>query len=187
VTGEVVTKVSDAHAGLANYDNVSSVNVEIVLGGRFWPLRGVPDLEPALTVSMDAHRGHITMAPFPWRDRCSVFDVDPERLAIRTKQGRVVEQRNDSRSSIPPFDLQTTAWNPIQIAHFGGAAKGHEFTQPFSFTCPGVGVREIEPGQEPDRTWRRLAVHFSPSNANHTPIRSSTTRKEFRWNPRVCW
>jgi hypothetical protein len=114
---------------------------------------------------MDAHREHITMAPFPWRDRCSMFDVDPERLAIRTKAGRVVEQRNDPRSSFTPFDLQTTAWDPIQIAHFG---RNH-FTQPCSFTHPGVGVHEIEPWQEADQTWRRLAVHFPPSNANHNP------------------
>ena len=94
-----------------------------------------------------------------------MFDVDPERLAIRTKAGRVVEQRNDPRSSFTPFDLQTTARDPIQIAHFG---RNH-FTQPCRFTHPGVGVHEIEPWQEADQTWPRLAVYFPPSNANHNP------------------
>lgn len=165
MTCELLTKVLDARGGLANCDN-ASLNAEvIVLGGPFWTLRGWPDPEPTLTVSMDAHREHITMAPFPWRDQRSMFDVDPERLAIRTKAGRVVEQRNDPRSSFTPFDLQTTAWDPIQIAHFG---RNH-FTQPCSFTHPGVGVHEIEPWQEADQTWRRLAVHFPPSNANHKP------------------
>ena len=112
MTGELLTKVLDARGGLANCDN-ASLNAEvIVLGGPFWTLRGWPDLEPTLTVSMDAHREHITMAPLPWRGRCSVFDVDPERLAIRTKEGRVVEQRNDPRSGFTPFDLQTTGSHP---------------------------------------------------------------------------
>jgi hypothetical protein len=161
--------VLDARGGLANCDN-ASLNAEvIVLGGPFWTLRGWPDLEPTLTVSMDTHREHITMAPFPWRDQRSMFDVDPERLAIRTKAGRVVEQRNDPRSSFTPFDLQTTAWDPIQIAYFGSAANWNQFTQLFSFTYPGVGVHETEPWQQADQTWRRLAVHFPPSNANHKP------------------
>ena len=165
MTCELLTKVLDARRGLANCDNAS------LSQPRGCPWQAVLDSarlarsRAPLTVSMDAHREHFTMAPFPWRDQRSMFDVDPERLAIRTKAGRVVEQRNDPRSSFTPFDLQTTACDPIQIARFG---RNH-FTQPFSVTHPGVGVDEIEPWQEADQTWRRLAVYFPPSNANHNP------------------
>ena len=36
-----------------------------------------------------------------------------------------------------------------------------------SFTYPGVQVSEIQPWREGGETWRRLAVHFPPNNANH--------------------
>ena len=46
-------------------------------------------------------------------------------------------------------------------------AHWNYLTQPFSFTYPGVEVREIEPWDEGGQTWRRLAVRFLETNANH--------------------
>ena len=42
-------------------------------------------------------------------------------------------------------------------------------TAPFVFTYPDVEAKEIDPWQEAGETWRRLAVTFPPSNANHNP------------------
>jgi hypothetical protein len=167
VSNELLDSVLDAHGGLANWERVDAVTAEIAVGGPFWALRGQPDLAPTLTISMDAHREHITTRPFPVPDQCSVFDVDPERLVIRTTSGKVVEERTDPRSSFPPFDLQSTKWDAIQTAYFTSAANWNYFTQPFSLTYPGVQVHEIQPWREGDETWRRLAVHFPPNNANH--------------------
>ena len=36
-------------------------------------------------------------------------------------------------------------------------------------TYPDVEAHEIDPWQEAGETWRRLAVTFPPSNANHNP------------------
>ena len=168
MSSELLDSVLDAHGGLANWDHVNAVTAEIAVGGPFWALRGWPDLAPTLTISMDAHREHITTTHFPGPDYCSVFEVDHrERLAIQTTGGEVVEERTDPRSSFPPFDLQTTKWDAIQVAYFTSAANWNYFTQPFSFTYPGVQVSEIEPWREGDETWRRLAVQFPPNNANH--------------------
>jgi hypothetical protein len=167
MSSELLDSVLDAHGGLANWDQVSAVTADMAVGGPFWALRGWPDFAPELTVSMDAHREHVTTTPFPGPDQCAVFDVDPERLAIQTASGKVVEERADPRSSFPTFDLQTTKWDAIQIAYFTSAANWNYFTQPFSFTYPGVQVSEIQPWREGDETWRRLAVHFPPNNANH--------------------
>jgi hypothetical protein len=167
VTNELLARVLDAHGGLANWDRVSSLTAEIALGGPFWALRGWPDAELKQTLCLDTHREHITTAPFPGPNQMSVFDVDPERLAIQTTDGQVVEERVDPRSSFPPFDLKTTKWDPIQIAYFGSAANWNYLTQPFSLIYPGVEVDEIDPWHEAGETWRRLAVKFPPSNANH--------------------
>jgi hypothetical protein len=168
MSSELLDSVLDAHGGLANWDRVSSVTAEIAVGGPFWPPRGWPHFAPVLTVSMDAHREHITTAPFPGPDQYAVLDVDPEeRLAIHTTSGKVIEERTAPRSSFPPFDLQTTKWDAIQTAYFTSAANWNYFTQPFSLTYPGVQVSEIQPWREGDETWRRLAAHFPPHNANH--------------------
>lgn len=42
-------------------------------------------------------------------------------------------------------------------------------TEPFVFTYPGVEAREVEPWDEDGETWRRLAVTFPPTIANHNP------------------
>jgi hypothetical protein len=167
VTNELLAKVLDSHGGQANWDLVSSITAEVVLGGPFWTMRGWPEAELRQTVSLDARRQHVTTAPFGGPEQMSVFDVDPERLAIQTISGHIVEERDDPRSSFPPFDVETTKWDPIQIAYFGSAANWNYLTQPFSLTYPGVEVDEIEPWHEAGATWRRLAVTFPPSNANH--------------------
>lgn len=167
VTSDLLAKVLDAHGGLANWDHVGSITAEIVLGGPFWAMRGWPDAELRQTVSLDTRREHITTAPFPGPGQMSVFDIDPERLAIKTTSGQAIEQRDDPRSSFPPFDVQTTKWDAIQIAYFGSAANWNYLTQPFSLTYPGVEVDELQPCHEAGETWRRLEVTFPPSNANH--------------------
>jgi hypothetical protein len=170
MTNELLANVLEAHGGLTNWDDVGSLTAELVLGGPFWDLRAWPaDAPRTQTVSLDARREHVTMAPFPGADKFAVFDVDPERLAIRTAAGKLIEERNDPRSSFPAFDLQTTRWDPIQLAYFGSAANWNYLTQPFSLTYPGVEVHEIQPWDEEGETWRRLGVRFPPGNANHNP------------------
>jgi hypothetical protein len=163
----LLAKVLDAHGGLENWERVRSLRADIVLGGPFWSMLGWPHAELKLTASLDARREHITLAPFTAPDRVAVLDVEPERLSIQTTDGVVVEQRDDPRSSFPRFNPATTRWDPIQVAYFLSAAHWNYLTQPFSFTYPGVEVREIEPWDERGQTWRRLAVRFPETNANH--------------------
>jgi hypothetical protein len=163
----LLAKVLDAHGGLDNWERVLSLRADIVLGGPFWSMRGWRHGELKLTASLDGRREHIRLGPFAALDRIAVFDVEPERLSIETTDGVLVEQRDDPRSSFPPFDLGTTGWDRIQVAYFLSAAHWNYLTQPFSFTYPGVEAREIEPCDEGGQTWRRLAVEFPKTNANH--------------------
>ena len=145
VTSELLTNVLDAHGGLQNWSRVCSLSAGLLLGGPFWSQRGWPDPE-LLTAQLDAQREHITLAPFTAPDRTSVFDVAFERLAIQGSRGEVVGERVDPRSSFPPFDL-SMKWDLIEVAYFLSAIWNY-LTQPFSFTYPGVAVREIEPRHE---------------------------------------
>jgi hypothetical protein len=163
----LLAKVLTAHGGLENWQRVRSLRADIVLDGPFWSMLGWAHGELKLTASLDARREHITLGPFTAPDRIAVMDVEPERLSIQTTDGVLVEQRDDPRSSFPPFNPATTRWDPIQVAYFLSAAHWNYLTQPFSFTYPGVEVREIEPWDEGGQTWRRLAVSFPETNANH--------------------
>jgi len=163
----LLAQVLNAHGGLKNWHRVRSLQAETLFGGPFWALLGWPPAGLDLDTSLHARRQHITLAPFTAPDQMTVFDVEPERLSIQTTNGTIVERRYDPRSSFPPFDLATTRWDRIQVAYFLSAALWNYLTQPFSFTYPGVDVHEIEPWKEGGETWRRLAVRFPKTNANH--------------------
>jgi hypothetical protein len=165
---ELLAGVLDAHGGLESWKRVTNLTARLSLGGPFWAARGWPDVYADQTVTVDSHREHITFAPFTAPDRVSVLDVDPERVTIQTADGEVVDARTDPRASYPmPFDRLATSWDGIQIAYFTSAAVWNYLTEPFGFTYPGVEAREIEPWRENGETWRRLAVKFPKTNANH--------------------
>jgi hypothetical protein len=140
------------------------------LGGMFWGARGWPDVYSQQTVTLDPHREHITFAPFTAPDRVSVFDIEPERVAILTRNGQIIEERILPRDSFPAhFDTPTTPWDALQVAYFASAAVWNYLTVPFVFVAPGTEVQEIEPWREGSETWRRLAVKVPRTNANHNP------------------
>jgi hypothetical protein len=165
---ELLGDVLHAYGGLDNWSKVEKLTVKLELGGPFWAARGWPDLYAGQTVNLNARREHIAFAPFPGPDRSSVFDVDPEQVVIWSTDGEVVEEGVEPRGSFPAnYDFATTRWDAIQVAYFASAAIWNYLTEPFGFTYLGVQTREIEPWQEAGQTWRRLAVTFPATNANH--------------------
>jgi hypothetical protein len=165
---KLLTAVLDAHGGLQNWTKVSRITAQMSLGGVFWGARGWPDVYANQTVTIDPHREHISFRPFTAPDRVSVLDVGPERVSITTRDGRVVDERLDPRASFPlPFVDTSTPWDAIQVAYFTSAAVWNYLTAPFVFTLPGVEAKEIAPWTEGTETWRRLAVTFPKTIANH--------------------
>jgi hypothetical protein len=137
------------------------------LGGPFWAARGWEGAYVKLAVTLDPHREHITLVRSDVEQHISTLDVAPERVSIRSR-GRLVEERLDPRHSFPgAFDPSTTRWDAIQVAYFTSAAVWNYLTAPFAFAQAGAVAREIDPWVEGEQTWRRLAVTFPESNANH--------------------
>lgn len=165
---KLLTAVLDAHGGLREWGKTTRITARLSLGGPFWAARGWPQFDAERTVTIDPHRQHITIAPFAAADRRAVLEVDPERVTIQTRDGRMVEERLNPRASFPlPFDPAVTPWDAIQVAYFSGAANWNYLTAPFVFTYPGVEASEIDPWSEDGQTWRRLAVTFPKTIANH--------------------
>ena len=166
---KLLSDVLEAHGGLRNWARASRITARLSLGGPFWGARGWPGVYANQTVTIDPHREHITFAPFTAPDRMSVLDVGPERVTIRTLDGRIVEERASPRATFPTsFAPGETPWDAIQVAYFTSAAVWNYLTAPFVFAEPGVEAREIAPWTEPDgQKWRRLAVTFPATIANH--------------------
>ena len=163
---KLLAAVLDAHGGMQNWARTTRLTAKMSLGGPFWAARGWPNVYANQTVTLDPHREHITFAPFTAPDRISVLDVDPERVTIKSRAGAIADERATPRGSFPTY-TDTTPWDAIQVAYFTSAAVWNYLTAPFVFTQPGVIAREIAPWAENGQTWRRLAVTFPKSNANH--------------------
>jgi len=167
---ELLEGVLEAHGGLERWARATELTAEMSFGGPFWAARGWPDILASVTVTIDPHREHISFTPFSGAGLTSVLDVDPERVRIVAADGRVVEERIDPRASYPYGpDVRTARWDAIQVAYFASAATWNYLTAPYVFIYPGVEAREIEPWRENGQTWRRLAVSFPPTIANHNP------------------
>jgi hypothetical protein len=165
---KLLMEVLDAHGGMENWAKLTRITAHMALGGPFWAARGWPDVYLKQTVTADPHREHITIAPFTAPDRISVLEVGPERVAITTLDDQIVEERLNPRDSFPtPFVQESTRWDAIQVAYFTSAAVWNYLTAPFVFTYPGVEAREIAPWTENGQIWRRLAVTFPKTIANH--------------------
>ena len=165
---KLLAGVLDAHGGLPDWKRLSRITARMTLGGPFWSARGWPDVFADTTVTIDPHRQSISFAAFGGPGRRSEFSVDPERIAIRSGDGRVLEERLAPRGSFPaPFDPFRTRWDAVQVAYFASCAVWNYLTTPFVFASPGVEAAEIEPWTEGEATWRRLAVTFPAAIANH--------------------
>ena len=98
---KLLSAVLDAHGGMENWAKATRITARMSLGGPFWGARGWPDVYRDTTATIDPRLEHITFAPFTAPDRMSVFDVAPERVAIRTLGGRTVDERGTPRGSFP--------------------------------------------------------------------------------------
>jgi hypothetical protein len=163
---DLLNQVLDTHGGLSNWAKVIQVKAKLSLGGPFWEWKGWPGVYEGQTVTLASRREHITFEPFTAPNTMSVFDVDPERVEIRTKAGQVLEGRDTPRPGFPAYE-NDTPWDAVQVAYFTSAATWNYLTAPFLFTYPGVQTREIDPWTEDGQTWRRLAVTFPASLPNH--------------------
>jgi len=163
---EPLSRVLDAHGGLEDWTRVTKLRARLSLGGPFWAMRGWPDVYANQTVVVDPHSEHITFMPFTASDRMSIFDINPERIRITTLDGRHVDERTNPRGSFPAFS-NDAKWDAIQVAYFTSAAFWNYLTEPFVFARPDVQAKEVGPWQENGETWRRLAVTFPPTIANH--------------------
>jgi len=146
---ELLARVVEAHGGLARWKRHETLSATIVTGGALWALKGLVQGVNPRTVSVRMHTEYASVTPFGkpgWRTAFT-----PERVAIETLQGEVVQERRDARKSFNGHTMNMP-WDPLHRAYFNGYALRLYLTTPFFMAMPGFELTEIEPWKEGGET-----------------------------------
>jgi hypothetical protein len=154
-----------AHGGLDRWNQLSSVTAHLLVGGALWALKGQDGVLEDSTVRVDLHRQFASHTPFGGPELRDAYT--PDRVAIETLAGEVLEERANPRDSFAGHTLETP-WDRLHLAYFSGYAMWTYLTQPFSWAEPGVEVAELGPWQENGDSGRTLKVTFPESIATHS-------------------
>jgi hypothetical protein len=163
---DLLDTVIEAHGGLERWGQLDSVSARLVQGGAMWGIKGQPGVLDDVFVRASLHQERESHHPFGAPDRRSAFT--PQRVAIETTRGDVVEAMEQPRASFAGHVLETP-WTTLQLAYFVGTAMWTYLTQPFVFAGPGFKTAELEPWPENGEEWRRLLVTWPADLATHCP------------------
>ena len=155
----------EAHGGLKRWNQLQTVSAHLTQGGALWALKGQPGVLDDVSVTASLHEERASHRPFGAADRHSAFT--PERVAIETDDGAVVEALDEPRASFAGH-TQETPWSTLQLAYFAGTAMWTYLTQPFTFAMPGFETSEVEPWAEAGEERRRLHVVWPSYLATHS-------------------
>jgi hypothetical protein len=157
--------VIDAHGGLERWNELDAVSARLRQDGAEWALKGHEGVLADVYVRASLHQELESHHPFGARDLRSAFT--PERVAIETTAGEVVEALDEPRASFAGHTLETP-WTRLQLAYFVGTAMWTYLTQPFTYVQSGFETSELDPWQEKGEEWRRLHVIWPSYLATHS-------------------
>src|SRR3979490_2431085 len=138
---DLFNTVIEAHGGLERWNQLTSVSAHLVQGGALWGIKGQAGVLDDVVVTASLHEERVSHHPFGAPDRRSAFT--PERVAIETDKGDLVEALDQPRASFAGHTLETQ-WTTLQLAYFVGTAMWTYLTQPFTFALPGFETTELD-------------------------------------------
>jgi hypothetical protein len=166
---ELLDLVLEAHGGLARWKELTTLSAHLAQGGVFWAMKGKAGMLDEVDVKIELHRQWTSHSPFGAPGRHTA--VTPERAAIETDAGIVLEELRDPRASFAGHTLQTP-WTDVQLAYFVGYAIWNYLTLPFTFTRDGFELAELSAWQENGVTLRRLQATFPSDVATHCRVQT---------------
>lgn len=166
---DLLNAVVEAHGGLQRWNELHTVTARLTQGGVFWALKGHEGVLADVFVTASLHEQRVSHWPFGAPDRRSAYT--PERVAIETTQGTVLDALDEPRASFAGHTLETK-WTIPQLAYFVGTAMWTYLTQPFTYVMPGFETEELEPWRERGEEWRRLRVVWPTRLATHSTVQT---------------
>jgi hypothetical protein len=154
----------DAHGGLARWNEVDSIEIDVSITGAIWYVKGQPDVLKDIVMVADTHEERV-VTTFVGQDRRTVFE--PARVVIGKADGSVSDDRRDPEEC---FAGQTaeSPWDAVHVAYFSGEALWTYLNTPFLYTQDRFITEEVASIQIEDETWRRLKVIFPDEVKSHT-------------------
>jgi hypothetical protein len=164
---ELLDLVLRAHGGLDRWSKFNKIGATIVSGGGLLPMKGIELPQPPAGTATVAttHEQSAVISPFGQSDWHMVFR--PERVAVETTAGAVVDERANPRAAFDGHTLNTP-WDLLHRTYFNGYARWTYLTTPFFMVLLGFQVAEIEAWQEGAESWRGLRVRFPDEIASHS-------------------
>lgn len=159
----------DAHGGLQRWHQFDHVSAHLRNGGVLWTLKHQQGVLDDVNVRVALRREWASHSPFLKPNLRTSFE--PQRVAIESTDGHVVEERVHPRASFAGHGVDTP-WDRLQLAYFAGYAMWTYLTTPFFFAMDGVATEELEPWHENGETWRRLEVTVPQSIATHSTVQT---------------
>jgi hypothetical protein len=158
-----------AHGGLDRWNELKTLSAHLRQGGVLWGLKGHAGMLDEVNITIDLHQPWTSHFPFGAPNRRT--SVTPDRAAIETTDGELVEELVNPRTTFAGSTLQTP-WNDLQLSYFVGYTVWNYFTAPFSFARPGFEVKELSPWEEDGQTLRRLQVTFPADVFTHSQVQT---------------
>jgi hypothetical protein len=162
---ELLAQTISAHGGLDRWKKLNKVSATIVSGGGLLPMKGL-DADPIPLLGTATTRTESTVIePFGKPDWRMVFT--PDRVAVETREGVLVNERLDPRAAFAGHAMNTV-WDLLHRAYFNGYARWTYLNTPFLMALPGFEVIEIPPWREGSEKWRGLRARFPDGLASHS-------------------
>jgi hypothetical protein len=154
----------EAHGGLARWNEVSSVEIDVSITGAIWYVKGQPDVLKDIVMVADTQRERATTS-FVGQDRATSFELD--RVVVQRSDGTILEASDDPEGS---FEGQTadSPWDAIHVAYFSGEALWTYLNTPFLYMQARFAKEEIGSIEVEGERWRRLKVIFPEEVKSHT-------------------
>jgi hypothetical protein len=118
-----------------------------------------------IEVTCSVQEQRTVISPFPKEGRRGVFTGSEVRIES-VEDGSVLKARRQPREKFPG-GRRLLWWDELDFLYFSGYAMWGYLLAPHSFLGKGVETREIEPWQDGDETWRRLAVTYPAGTHVH--------------------
>lgn len=159
----------EAHGGLKRWNELTSVNATMKVGGLLWEAKGVPGFASTGKVTANLHEQTYFNEPFLKAGQRSHFENG--KIAIETLDGKVISERENPRAAFDGHTMETQ-WDDLHLAYFNAYATWTYLTLPFVLTYEGFKVEEVEGRVENGEKWRALRATFPDYLAYHSPVQT---------------
>src|SRR5882757_1272253 len=123
----------DAHGGIWRWSQVKTMIVSASITGAIWAVKGQPDYLRNVVMRVDTARQRV-VTDFPTEDKR--FTFEPDRVTLDTREGRLIQERDDPESSFQG-QARETPWDPLHVAYFQGEALWTYLNTPFLYAQAG--------------------------------------------------